>query len=81
MRTLRLPCLDSDSAEKCVIYMRETEQIDVDGTDGRDVLIPWGGDVRFAVEIAELAAQQGFIEDDLSPVLRQIETPGGGERG
>ena len=69
--TLRVLCNDEKAAqlfETCLL----NEGVYVSGTDGRDVLVPWGGDARFALWIGELAARHGFAADDLTPITRQI---------
>lgn len=69
--TLRVLCIDDNAAQLCEAWLL-SEGIDTNGTDGRDVLIPWGGDARFALAVGESATQQGFAADDLRPITRQI---------
>ncbi|MDX3661269.1 hypothetical protein PV646_28525 [Streptomyces sp. ID05-26A] len=68
---LRIPCLDEDSAKKFLEILAEDE-IDANGIEGAEVLVPWGGDPHFAMGLAELAEFQGLMADDLAPILNQI---------
>jgi hypothetical protein len=70
--TLRVLCNDENAAHLFEAWLNN-EGVDTNGTDGIDVLVPWGGDARFAMEVAEAALREGFGPDDLRPVLRQIE--------
>ena len=74
LRTLRIPCAQPPLAEKFAAYLR-SEGIDVDGTEGREVLIPWGGNVRFALDVAEVAFDGGYANDGepMAAAIRQVE--------
>lgn len=52
IRTLRVPCLDDEAAEKCA-GMLEDNGLDVTGTDGRFVLVPAGWSPGFVWSLAE----------------------------
>lgn len=69
--TLRVLCNDANAAQLFEAWLLN-EGVDTTGTDGRDVLVPWGGDARFALAVGEHAAKEGFAPDDLSPITRQI---------
>lgn len=69
--TLRVLCNDENAAQLFEAWLNN-EGIDTAGCDGRDVLVPWGGDARFALEIGEHATKEGFAPDDLRPITRQI---------
>lgn len=68
---LRIPCLDEDAAMKLAEILAE-DDIDTNGVEGSEVLVPWGGDPHFAMGLAELAGFQGLMADDLAPILNQI---------
>ena len=68
---LRIPCIDEQAAKKFLEILAE-DDIDTNGTEGAEVLLPWGGDPHFAMGIAELAGFQGLMADDLAPILNQI---------
>jgi hypothetical protein len=68
---LRIPCIDEQAAQKFVEILTE-DDIDTNGTEGAEVLVPWGGDPHFAMGLAELAGFQGLMHDDLAPILNQI---------
>jgi hypothetical protein len=70
---LRVQCNDENAAQLFEAWLIN-EGVDTDGTDGAEVLVPWGGDARFAMSVAELALHEGFGPDDLAPIIRQIES-------
>lgn len=52
IRTLRVPCVDADAAEKAAEYLRGLE-LDVKDTDDRYVLVPAGWSPGFVWALAE----------------------------
>lgn len=62
MRVLRLPCTDPATADQAARHLRERHELDVDGVDGRHVLIPAGHSPGFVWALAEAAGD--YCHDD-----------------
>lgn len=61
MRVLRVPCTDPAAAERAATHLREQHELDVDGTDGRHVLVPAGFSAGFVWALAEVTGD--YCED------------------
>lgn len=70
--TLRVLCTDESAAQLFEAWLIN-QGVDTSGTDGAEALVPWGGDVQFAMSVGTHAHLHGFAPDDLAPVIRQIE--------
>ncbi len=62
VRVLSLPCVDEPAAEAFAAWLRG-EEVDVNGVDGRNVLIPTSYP-PFAWDVAEAANEHGWAHDD-----------------
>lgn len=83
LRTLRVPCTDPAAAERAATFLRDQEQLDVTGTDGRHLLIPAGWSALFVWDLAEMVLAHGFGDDaelarwgDSAASARSDEDPG-----
>lgn len=63
MRTITVVCADPDSAEGLAAYLRDVEGVDVSQVDGPRVVLPWGGDPRFCMDLFTVANDGGFVGD------------------
>lgn len=61
MRVLRVPCTDPETAARAADHLRGPHQLDVNGTDGRYVLVPAGHSPGFIWALAE--ASSDFCDD------------------
>lgn len=60
---LRVPAATPELAEAAATHLRE-QGIDVDGVDGRFVLVPAGWSAIFVLDLSELMVMREFGDDD-----------------
>lgn len=62
-RVLRVPAATPERAEAAADHLRG-QGIDVDGVDGRFVLVPSGWSPIFVLDLSEIMVLGGFTDDD-----------------